>query len=80
MMAPRSASDILAWLDQFASRVIFQDLPEGGRQKNRVILQYRPPFSSDTETIGARTITGAVSKGVLRTQVPFYVESRRKSA
>jgi hypothetical protein len=58
MKRPDTPEQILAWLEQFACRVEFQDLGAGVlREKNRVIVQYRES-SGGVAAVGGRDLRG----------------------
>jgi hypothetical protein len=60
-----TALSLLVWVDQFAARIEIQDLPPYARHKNRVILEFRGPYSSVLRTVGARTLPQAIAKANL---------------
>lgn len=60
-----TAEQTLAWLEFHAERVWIQSIPAGHRSKNRTILQYRDK-SGEVQTVGARSICGAVERATLR--------------
>src|SRR6185312_7119133 len=60
------ARTALAWLERFAVRIEFQQLPPSRRRrKNRVILQFSD-VSGRVETCGGTTLLGAVNRARLR--------------
>lgn len=69
-----TSSSILAWLNRFARRIEFQDLPASRRRKNRVILQYENVRSDQVEVVGATDLRSAVITARLRSVPQDFLE------
>jgi len=61
-----TAVAVLAWIDQHCRQVIIQNIPEGRRRKNRVILSYMPAGANEVEVVGARDLSAAVHRAQAR--------------
>jgi len=62
---PSAAAAILAWLEAHAADVLIQEIPAGGRPKNRVVLTYRGA-GSEIKSVGGPSIAGAVWRARIR--------------
>jgi hypothetical protein len=61
-----NARDVLNWIENFARQIIVQDLSGSKRRKNRCILQFVPPGSTQAETVGGRSLEEAVCRAAVR--------------
>ena len=62
-----SAADVLAWLNCYARQIIIQDLPKSRkRAKNRVILQFAQPGTTELGAVGATDLPSAILRARAR--------------
>jgi hypothetical protein len=61
-----TAAQILNWLDRHARQIVLQDLSPDRRQKNRVILEYQTPGSTELEVVGSQSLASAVCRAQTR--------------
>ena len=65
--SPLSAADVLAWLNCYGRQVIIQDLPKSRkRAKNRVILQFAQPGTTELGAVGASDLPSAILRARAR--------------